>query len=226
MTLVGLLLIGVNAGVVLLMTQFEGLLRDGLTHQATQILKADVHLEAVRIDWAEQALVFKGVSIFNPAGYTDREAVRIDTLWVRPDLRTIFAKTPTIREISLQAAEVRLQYKSGTGTNLGAMMEQARQWSDEQAEGEKWVWGRPMRVALMRSDPVNLSVRSIEPPSADTPLAFDGFSVEDPGGGAAVSGARVIHLVLKNLMRRLATLDGLAGPVQELLLGEVDLESA
>lgn len=226
MTLTGLLLIGVNVAVVLLLTQFEGLLRDGLTHQAGQILDAEVHLEAVRIDWAEQALVFKGISIFNPEGFTDRDAVRIDTLWVRPDLLTVFGKTPVIREIVLQAAEVHLQYKPDIGANLGAMMEQARRWSEEQAEGEKLVWGRPMSVARLRSDPVTLLVQSVDPPSPEIPLTLEAFSVDDPGGGEPVSGARIIHLVLNNLMRRLTTLEGLSAPVKELLLGEADLDAA
>ena len=225
MTAVGLLLIGVNIGVVLLLTQFEGLLREGLTHQASQILKAEVRLEAVRIDWAEQALVFMGVAIFNPEGFTDRDALRIESLWVRPDLLTIFAKAPAVREIALQSAEIHLQYKQG-GTNLGAMMAHARQWSEGQAGGDKRVWGRPMQVARLRSDPVALQARSIDPPAPETTLTVEGFSVDDPAGGDAVSGARVMHLILKHMMRRLVSVEGLTGPVQELLLGEVELEGA
>lgn len=226
MTLVGLLLIAINIGVLLLITRFEGLLREGLTHQASQILNAEVHLEAVRIDWTEQALVFKGVSVFNPEGFTDREAIRIDALQVRPDLLTVFSKTPALREIVLHAAEVHLQYKPDAGTNLGAMMEQARQWSDQQVDGEKRVWGRPMSVAQMRSDTVALRVRSVEPASPELPLTLDAFAVDDPGKGQAVTGAGIIHLVIQNLMHRLTSLDGLSGPVQELLAGESDLEAA
>lgn len=226
MTLVGLLLICANVGVVLLLTQFEGLLRDGLTHQAGQILGAEVHLEAVRLDWAEQALVFKGVSVFNPEGFTDREALRIDALWVRPDLLTMFARTPTIQEIAVQTVSLHLQYQPGTATNLGAMMARAREWSDGQAGGERRVWGRPMQVDRLRSDPVAFQVRSSEPASAEMALEVAAFAVDDPAAGEAVSGARVIHLILKHVMRRLVAVEAMPGPAQELLLGEVDLEAA
>ena len=67
MTAVGLLLIGLCLTTILLFTRFEGLLRDGLTHQAGRILHGEVRMEDIRFDWANQAIVFKGVSLLNSA---------------------------------------------------------------------------------------------------------------------------------------------------------------
>jgi hypothetical protein len=226
LTSVGLLLIGLNLGVVLLLTRFEGVLRDGLTHQAGQILKADVHLEAVRVDWAEQALVFKGVTVFNPEGFSDREVLKIESVWVRPSLLTVFSKTPEIREIALENAAVQLQYKPGSGTNLGAMMAHARAWGDEQAEGARWTLGRPMAIRMLRSNPVPLGVRSVDSTGPEASLSVDAFSLTDPAGDTPVSGARVIHLILRSLMKRVTQVESLEEPARELLLGEADLEVA
>lgn len=226
MTLAGLLLIGLNIGVMLLVTQFEGVLRGGLTHQAGKILGAEVRLEAVRLDWAEQALVFKGVTIFNPEGFTDRDALRVASLVVRPDPMSIFARTPAVRQVSLEGAEVHLQYKADNGSNLGAMLDHARAWTESQADGEKRVWGRHVNVRELRSDPVKLQVERIEPAAAPVSRTLEAFTIADPGGDEAVSGARVIHLVLKGLMKQLTAAQGLSAPVRELLLGEWDREAA
>lgn len=226
MTLTGLLLIGITIGTVLLLTQFEGALREGLTRKASQILKADVHLEAVRIDWSAQALDFKGVSVFNPEGFTDREAMRIESLQVRPQWTTVFSKTPVIREVALQGTRVHLQYKLGAATNLGAMMAHARHWTALQAEGERWVLGRPMTVAEIQSAPVALVHASMDPPVLEGTVTVEAFRVADPGNGEAVTGARVIHLVLKSLMKQFTLTNGLSDGLRELLIGESDLEGA
>ena len=226
MTLAGLVLIAANIGALLLLTRFEGLLRDGLTHQAGQILQAEVHLEAIRMDWSEQALVFKGVSVFNPAGFTDREALRIDSLWVRPNLMTVFAKTPLIDEILLEGSEVHLQLQPATGTNIGAMLNHARAWAEQQSGGEKRTWGRPVSVREIRSEPVSLEILRPENSSSGTSMAVAPFSQVDPAAGKTVSGARVLHLILRSLMKQLTVVDGLEEPVREFLLSEWDLESA
>ena len=135
MTLTGLLLIAINIGTVLLLTQFEGLLRQGITRQAGQILGSEVHLEGVRIDWSRQAIEFKGISVFNPEGFSDREAFRLESAWVYPQWLAIFSKTPVIDQVRIGEAQLQLQYDEAKGTNLGAMMERARDWADQQTRG-------------------------------------------------------------------------------------------
>jgi len=226
MTAIGLLLIAVNIGTIILLTRYEGVLRDGLAKRAGAILQADIHLEAVRFDWARQALVFKGVSIFNPEGFSDREAMRVEAMRVYPNWMTIFSKEPELSRIYLEQPELHLQYKAGTGTNLGAMMEHARHWGELQAEGDKRVWGRPLHLRELQSDPLKLHVKCTLPPTPEVSLAVDAFTVKNPGGDEAVSGARVMHVVLKTVMKRLASINTIVQPVRELLLGESDVEAA
>lgn len=218
MTVTGLLLIAVSVGLVLLITRFEGVLRSGLTHQAGQILQAEVRLEAVRLDWAEQALLFKGVSVYNPGGFTDREALRIETLRVRPNLLTVFARTPEIQDISLGAASLHLQHQRGSGTNLGAMLEHARAWTGQQEDGERRIWGRRMKVAALRAGPASLNVRPVDGPEQN--LALDAFAEPEPAGDEMVTGARVMHLILHALIRKLAAAETLPASVREVVMEE------
>lgn len=215
MTLAGLLLIGTHIGTVLLLTQFEGVLRSGITRQAGQILRADVHLEAVKIDWSRQALEFRGISVFNPEGFSDREALRIDSAWVRPQWLAIFARSPVIGQVVIRGARIQLQYDEGRGTNLGAMMAHARAWADQQNRGEEWILGRPVTIREIICDPVQIEAESVTPPQPPIALTMSAFTVANPAGEEAVSGARAIHLVLQSMATQLGSLDGLFTFVRE-----------
>jgi hypothetical protein len=217
MTAVGLLLIGLFLAMVLLLTQFEGYLRDGLTHQAGRILQCEVHLEAVRLDWVEQALVFKGVSLFNPENFTDREAVGIGSMTIKPDALTLFSRTPGIAQIALQDVQVHLQYKAGTGTNLGALMGHAEDWAEKQEAAEKTVWGRRLKLREIQSGEVAVKAEGLIPPTPTVSLTVPPFSVEDPGGEVAITGAKAIHLMLRGLMHEVRRVDGIVQPLKELL---------
>jgi hypothetical protein len=220
MTLVGLLLIGANIGTVLLLTQLEGLLRTGITRQAGQILHAEVHLEAVEIDWSHQALAFRGVAVFNPEGFSDREAMHLESVWVRPQWLAIFSRTPVIGQVVIRGARIQLQYVEGKGTNLGAMMAHARAWAEQQIRGEEWVLGRPVNIREIVCDPVEVEAESITPPQSSIALTMNAFRVSDPAGEEAVSGARAIYLVLQNMAKQLGALDGLFNSVRETVTEE------
>ncbi len=220
MTLTGLLLIGANIGTVLLLTQFEGLLRQGITRQAGQILGSEVHLEGVRIDWSRQAIEFHGISVFNPEGFTDREALRVESAWVYPQWLAIFSKTPVIDQVLIREAKIQLQYDETKGTNLGTMMERARDWADQQTRGEAWVLGRPVNIRKIICEPAEIKAESVSPPQPPITLTMSAFTVENPAGEEAVSGARAIHLVLQGMARQLGSLDGLSSFVRETVSAE------
>jgi hypothetical protein len=215
MTLTGLLLIGVNIGTVVLLTQFEGLLRTGITRQAGQILQAQVHLETVRIDWSRQALEFRGISVFNPKGFVDRESLHIGSAWVRPQCLTIFSRTPIVDQVVIREARIQLQYDEGMGTNIGAMMAHAQAWTEQQERGEEWVLGRPVNIREIVCDPVELKVESIDPPQPPVSLTMNAFSIANPAGEEAVSGAHAIHLVLQSMAKQLGAIDGVVNFVKE-----------
>lgn len=220
MTLTGLLLIGATIGTVLLLTQCEGLLRQGITRQAGQILTGEVHLEGVRFDWSHQAMEFQGISVFNPEGFSDREALRIESVWVYPEWLAIFSRRPVIDQIRIRQARIQLQYDEAKGTNLGAMMERARIWADQQTRGEAWVLGRPVNIRKIICEPVEIKVESVSPPQPPIGLSMNAFTVEKPAGDEAVSGARAIHLVLQGMARQLGSLDGLFSFVRETVAAE------
>lgn len=222
MTLVGLLLIAANIGTVLLLTQFEGVLRSGITRQAGQILQGDVHLEAVRIDWSHQAVEFRGISVFNPEGFSDREAMSIESAWVRPQWLSIFARSPVIDQVSIHGAQIKLQYDQSRGTNLGAMVAHARDWADQQKRGEEWVLGRPVKIHEIACDTVQIEAESVTPPQPPVSLTMSPFTVANPSGEESVSGARAIQLVLQSMARQLGSLDGLFNFVRETVAVEAN----
>lgn len=220
LTTIGLLLIGAFIAAVLLLTQFEGTLRDLVTSRASRILGADVHLEGVRLDWARQGMVLKGVSVMNPEGFTDRTALRIESVSLEPDPLTLFSKTPRVKRVHAEGGVVHLQYKAGSGTNVGALMNQARAWAESQDADEKAVWGRRVKVHSIVSSNVDTRVESISPPTPAIPLAIEAFTLEDPGQGNPVSGARMVYLGLRGFLRQLSSLEGISATLRQALPGD------
>jgi hypothetical protein len=217
MTVVGLLLIGTFVALILLFTQFEELLRDGLTHQAGRILKCEVRLEGVRVDWTQQALVFKGFTLFNPEGFTDREALRIGTMTVKPEALSIFSKTPGVSRITVDDVRLHLQYKAGSGTNIGGLSEHARDWAEKQEVAEESVWGRRFKLKMIESAPIVVKIEGLIPPTPVVSLESPAFTVDAPGGGAAITGAKATQLLFRGMLGEIRRLDGVVDPLRGLL---------
>jgi hypothetical protein len=203
-----------------MVTQFESLLRDGLTHQAGRILECEVHLEALRLDWATQSVVFRGVSLMNPEGYTDREALRVETVTIRPQLLTLFARTPILERVRLDGVSAHLQYRTGAGTNLGALRDNARGWAEQQVAGEVAVWGRPVVVQEIAVAPVSMKVESLAPPTPAVPLELPAFTVTEPEERGAITAARGMQLALRGLLRQAGQVESVVGALRALLTSD------
>ncbi len=217
MTSVGLLLIGLCLATIMLFTRFEGLLRDGLTHQAGRILHGEVRLEDVRFDWANQTIVFKGVSLLNPEGFTDREALRIGFMRVTPEPLTLFSRTPGVAKISLEDIQLHLQYHTDGGTNLGTFLKYAGDWADKQERSEETVWGRPIRLNAIQTDDTAVDVEALTPAAKTYTQAVPAYTMESPGGEEAITGARTLHFMLQGFLDSLRQVDGLAPELKSVL---------
>lgn len=226
MTTVGLLLIGMFLFAVLLLTQFENYLRDGLTYQAGRVLQCEVHMEGVRLDWSKQALIFKGITLLNPEAFTDREAIRIGAMLIQPDPMTIFSKTPGVARIALRDVQVHLQYKLGTGSNIGALADHARVWSEMQDAEERPVWGRRLKLHNIQSDSVSVTAEGLVPPTPTIALTAAPFTIESPEGDASISGARIMYLLLRGLTYEIRQVDGIVPALKNLLPGPAVSEPA
>lgn len=216
MTLIGLLLIGLNIASVLLLTQCEGVLRAGITRQARQVLQAEVRLERVRLDWSLRALEFRGVSVHNPEGFTDREAIWVESIRVRPDFLTLFARAPVMRQVTLQGGRIQLQHSPERGTNLGAITASAAAWADQQNRGETLVLGRRMRFQELVCETVEIQTRdgdnAGQPPISVT---LPGFALPLPESEGGMSGAQAIHAMLQAVAGQITGLSGLSAFVAE-----------
>lgn len=217
MTVVGLLLIGLCLTTILLFTRFEGLLRDGLTHQAGRILHGEVRMEDMRFDWANQAIVFKGVSLLNPEGFTDREALRIGFLRVTPEPLTLFSRTPGVANIVVEDIQLHLQYHTDGKSNLGVFRTYADEWADRQETSGETVWGRPMRVERIQTESADVEVESLTPPAAPYTQTVAAHALESPGGEEAITGARTIHVLLQSFLDALRGTEGLPAELKSVL---------
>lgn len=217
MTAVGLLLIGLCLTTILLFTRFEGILRDGLTHQAGRILHGEVRMEDIRFDWANRAIVFKGVSLLNPEGFTDREALRIGYLRVTPEPLTLFSRTPGVAKIVVEDIQLHLQYHADGKTNLGVFRTYADEWAIRQETSDETVWGRPIRLDRIETESTAVGIESLTPPADPYTQTVAAHALESPGGEEAITGARTIHLMLQGFIDALRETEGVPRELKSVL---------
>ncbi len=217
MTAVGLLLIGLLLTVILLFTRFEGALQSGLTHQAGKILKCEVHLEGIRVDWTARSVVFKGLSLFNPEGFTDREAIRVGTMTVKVEPLTLFSKSPVLQQITLNDMRMHLQYTGENKSNLGALLTQARDYATSQDSGEVAIWGRRLKFNTIHLGASALATEGIEPAVAVATLETLPLTTENPNPDEVLTVARTFERILMDVVRQVQQTAGVSDALRIML---------
>ncbi len=166
----GLILIGISAAVLCLPGPLSPWLGGPVGARIGQSLGATVTLESFRIVPSKLGIEICGLAIANPEGFEPETAVRVGRVLIQPHLATLFSGTAHIRRIKLEEAEVRLRVKTGLGTNLGHLRDQAQRVAEANKDGKVFV------------DRVDVAALIVRPPDAPAPIVLPAFEIKQLSG--------------------------------------------
>ncbi len=220
-TAMGLLLIAVALGAITLMFETDIYAKGLIERTLSYVINADLRVEHIRVLPLEPGLELRGISVSNPGTFKSGTAMTIKRALLRFDPKTLFSKTPVIRQVLLQGMHVNLRYEIGEGTNLGTLRKQAKLGSHpEDAKAPRAARGAFI-VQEVRCEEAEMALSTNMVPVVKADLHLAPFTLHDFGNRPVTVG-ELTAAFLGSVLRETLTLRGLLSPVTSLLQKESD----
>lgn len=215
MTIVGGTLILATLLTVLLLHQADPLARRLSERALEALLRAPVELESVGVSPFTASAHVRGITVYNPEGFKEGPALRIECVSVHFEPLTLFSEHPAIAEIRLDGPTVYLQHESGRGTNIGALARAATPIKKPNAPHKEFA------LKSVRTDEGKLVMSSDVVPVAKVGLNVAPFQLDEFQEGPPLDSATIVSVLLRSVVREMFTVKGLLPPVLEALREEV-----
>jgi uncharacterized protein involved in outer membrane biogenesis len=118
LVVVALIVIGVGVTSVFLMNNMDRLARETFEEGGLKLLGSPVTLDEVKITLIQGKARFSGLSIANPAGYSDKPAIRIGSIEVDIDLSSINEPVLVIENILIRDPDVNYEMNKEGKANI------------------------------------------------------------------------------------------------------------
>ena len=237
MIALGLFLIGIAVLLVLLAGPLEKLARAQVETRLGEIYGTKVSIGRARFSATPIALTVEDIVVYNPPGFVESPALNCKTLILLPDLPTLLTEHPRLRTIRREGVEMHLRHELGEGTNIGKLSNAAETFAAarqaEETEAQPQAEAAPptpaapakRRLAVDKIEcagaRLNLSASLV--PLSSAALDIEPFTVELEEG--AVSVPKVAGIILRSLVKKSVTVNGLLRPLSELLQEELSKET-
>lgn len=117
-----LILVGIVAGIVVVATSLDGIVKKGVETFGPQITKVSVNLEAVHIVLFTGSAKVTGLVVGNPEGYKTPQAISVGLVEIGVNPFSILSDKIVIRTVHVISPEI--SFEGGlSGNNLGKIME-------------------------------------------------------------------------------------------------------
>lgn len=138
-------------GLAFLYLRLDGLVKTGIETYGTRILKARVSVSGVRLSPFSGEGSIRGLEIGSPAGFSEPYVLRVGSVRVRVDPKSLTKERVVVREIAIEEPELRYERKS-SGSNLDALQRNAASYSSapEPESGGKKEAGKPRKLVIDR----------------------------------------------------------------------------
>ena len=231
---VGTLLIVVAVGVLLFITQADTVAKGVIERALTQVTDVPANVDSVRILPLDQSIEIRGLTLLNPKPFKAGPAIRVERIRLRLDLKTWFSRTPTIRQILVQGADLRVRYRLGEGTNLGRLARRAGGDEAEPAPEEKAGTdenpgseagaaspeARAFMIKELRCENAKVSIGTNIIPLASVGTELASFTLADLGDKPITTG-KITAIFLRTALKQTLSLNGILKPVMFLIRKEL-----
>lgn len=116
--LLALLLIA--GGAYWLFGNLDAIVRRAISHYGSQMTQASVKVDEVKIRTGDGMGVVRGLVVGNPVGFKTAHALKVGTIEVEVDIRTLTDPVVVVKRIVIEAPDV-IYEKGATGTNFEAI---------------------------------------------------------------------------------------------------------
>lgn len=228
LTTVGLILIMPAVAVLLAVAQTETYARSPLERLFSHAAGTAVTIQRVGVVPFRPVLRFEGITVMNPPSLPAEPAVEIDKLDIEFDPHSFFSRTPTIREASVDGAQVHLRYSVGDGTNIGELTRPAQGEgeavsapdgeggnSEPHADSAGSKWRFVVNSFHCKNVRVELSANVL--PVAEASFEVAPFSLDEDVTDRPMTTRQITAIFLKTLLRETLTLKGLLKPVGSMI---------
>jgi len=123
----GLLILAV-AGMLWLRSNLDGIVRQAIIDYGSAMTKAEVSVDAVKIDAASGEGTISGLTIGNPAGFKTAHAIKVQQLTVAIDPASLAGDVIVIRKIAILSPDV-IYEKGESMTNFDAIQHNIKQYT-------------------------------------------------------------------------------------------------
>ncbi|GAK34235.1 putative protein [alpha proteobacterium Q-1] len=216
LAIVVLLLLVIGGGAFWLYTEGEEAIRAGLERHTPPILGAPVSLAAVSFSPFSGAAGIKGFRIGNPDGYSDADALQLDSLSIRLEPRSVLTDLIKINDITIDAPKIHIEPGPGT-TNLQTIQKNIESFIAQQPAEEEAATANIFIDHFRLNDAV-ISIGGGSIGFSDQTLTLADIHLEDIGGANGMAPADAAQLILKAVMPQIQA--ALASDLGRQLLGD------
>ncbi|MFO7976911.1 MAG: hypothetical protein R6V12_20050 [Candidatus Hydrogenedentota bacterium] len=230
---IGIVLILIAVLLILAATQLKTVAHTGIERSLGIAFLTDVTVEDVDIGLREGHIEMRNLVVGNPASFRTGSAMELETVVVDIELRTIFSRTPTIRQITVKGANVNLRHELTDGTNLTMLARHASRFSRDAENGETESrpglpegLGREFIIKELACEEVTVAMSSNLIPKSGLKVNVAPFTLTEISQDHPVSTAEVSALFIRSLIKQTLSTKGLLRPIADLLRGEGEKEES
>ncbi|MFP6581833.1 MAG: hypothetical protein VCD00_04685 [Candidatus Hydrogenedentota bacterium] len=213
-TALGLALITLGIGGLVVYTQAEKFASRSLSEILTDSFAATAEVESITVAPTKKSLILHNVSLKNPIGFKEGDAITSKRVIVRVDPFSLMTSMPVIEQLTFLETEVHFRYEVMQGTNIGTLAKQLEDFSEVDPTPIKFV------VKNIRCKDANVQFSTNLIPKAKMDMNLMTVELNDLNGDNPVNPSQIASIFLRGVINETLTLNGLLSPLVKLLRKE------
>ncbi|MFA6241415.1 MAG: hypothetical protein WC655_10820 [Candidatus Hydrogenedentales bacterium] len=103
----------------------ERVVTEGVERIVSSVMGAPATVGGIKWDWEKQRLTLEDLTIANPSGFSEGNAIALGNVQLEADIRSLMSEQPQVRLVSVEGAHINAE-TSLQGNNLKKLMDNAK----------------------------------------------------------------------------------------------------
>lgn len=204
-TALGILLILIGVLAILLIGTAGRIAKDTIGDALSEAFTTPIDYEAIILSPAQWSAEIRGFSVANPKNFKEGPAIECGLIRIEFEPTTLFSKSPVIRHLLIEGADLYYRHEAGEGTNIGQLAEDAE---NQQATTTRRVIIRHLRCEDAK---VHFSTNLIPKTRINLPLVT--IDLENIHDNNPITTRQATAIFLRSALLETVTLKSLLKPL-------------